>query len=186
MSTGEGVGTLSDLHGPDHPGTPTTIRNRRVLYLVITAALSTLVALAVLEAAGGPATFGIDTTTARAAGHGYELEVRHATVSRPGLATPFEVVVRRAGGFDQPVTVGVSQSYFGHWDELGFYPTPSAETADREWLLWTFDPPPGDVLRFRYDGRITPALQRGASGRVAVVEDGDPVVEVSIRTRILP
>lgn len=72
----------------------------------------------------------------RATGGGYQLEVRHAPTSRPAPATPFDITVRRPGGFDGPVTVAVTAEYLRMWDENGLVPAPSAETTDGEWVVW--------------------------------------------------
>ena len=72
------------------------------------------------------------------------------------------------------------------WDENGLDPDVAGATADDEWLIWEFDPPDGDTLAIDFDARIEPAAQRGESGRVAVLEDGEPVVEVSFETDLRP
>ena len=162
------------------------IAHRRRLYAVASVVLSAIAFLAVLDGTSAVDAFGVSSDEVAAAGGGYELEVVYGTTSRPGLATPFEIAVRRRGGFDGPVTVAVDHHYLKMWDENGFYPTPSSETTAGEWLLWEFDPPEGDTLRFTYDARIEPAVQRGRGGRVAVMEDGLPVVEVDFHTQVLP
>jgi hypothetical protein len=156
-------------------------------YTATTLVLTALVALAVVDGIGWVDAYGVDTTRVRALGGGYELEVRYATVSRPALATPFEIHVSRTGGFDGPVTIAVSSSYLAIWDTNGMVPTPSAETADREWAYWEFDPPPGDTLTFVYDARIEPSVQSGQDGAVAVVDDDDQqIVAVEFHTAVRP
>lgn len=164
------------------------LRKRRALYFVSTGLLSLIVALAVVEGAGVADVYGVDTAHVRAAGGGYHLDVRYATVSRPGLATPFEITVRRPGGFDGPVVVAVDSAYLSMWDENGFGPQPAAETTDGQLLIWEFDTPRhGETLVVSYDGRIEPAVQWGKAGRVAVLDaDGAPQATVAFRTRILP
>ena len=53
-------------------------------------------------------------------------------------------------------------------------------------MLWEFDPPEGDTLTVYFDARIEPQLQRGRTGEVAVVEDGEPVVAVQFETELRP
>lgn len=186
MPHGSALSTTEGLPGGDDPALDDNLRRRRALYTVTSFVLALLMLLAVIDALSLADTYGIDTAHARASGGGYDLDVRYSTVSRGALATPFEIHVRRPGGFDGPVTIAVSHEYMKLWDENGFYPTPSSETTMGPWLLWEFDRPEGDTLHFSYDGRIEPAAQRGRAGRVAVVEDATPVVEVSFRTRVLP
>ena len=131
--------------------------------------------------------YGVRTDTVRASGGGYELAVHHGRTSRPALATPFDVSVRRPGGFEEPVTVAVTATYFRLWDENGLFPEPADEVYEDGWLVWEFDPPEGEVLRITYDARIEPAAQSGRRGRVEVRDaSGAAVVGVSFETEVLP
>ena len=176
------ISTVADLT----PDTDRSLRQRRSLYAVTTLTLSVIMGLGIIDAVGWFDAYGVDTSTVRAAGGGYTLEVDYPSVSRPALASPFEITVTHAGGFDGPVTLAVSRNYLKMWDENGVVPAPSAETADGEWVEWEFDPPDGDVLTIYYDARIEPAVQRSRSGSVAVIDDGEPVVHVEFRTRVRP
>src|SRR3546814_15778488 len=71
------------------------------------------------------------------------------------------------------------------WDENGFYPTPSAETTNGDWLLWEFDTPKTETFRFFYDARIGPSIPRGSSGSVAMFDANVPVVTVDVETRVM-
>ena len=62
---------------------------------------------------------GVRGGSVTATGGGYELTVTYATVSRPGLATPWTVHVRRPGGFQGPVTIATTGQYFHLFDENG-------------------------------------------------------------------
>ena len=160
---------------------------RRALYAFTTSVLTLLVGLAAVDGAGVLDVYGVDTAVVAATGSGMELDVRYATVSRSGIATPFEITVRRAGGFDEAVRVAVDTDYLAMWDENGLDPDPAAATADDRRVVWEFDPPAGDTLVVSYDARIEPAAQRGNAGRVAVVDDASvELVAVTFRTRILP
>ena len=108
-------------------------------------------------------------------------------MSRPALATPFDIEVHQPGGFDGPVRIAVDQEYLRMWDENGLVPAPSAETVMGPWVVWEFDPPIGDTLLVSYDARIEPAAQQGRSGAVAVLDDDDAVVvQVDFTTRVWP
>lgn len=162
----------------EHPGVR---RRQAAVYGVFAVALVVFLGIAFTGA------YGVRATTVRATGGGYQLEVHHGRTSRPALATPFDITVRRADGFDGPVTVAVTAGYLRMWDENGLVPAPASEVSDGEWVVWEFDPPDGDELRIAYDARIEPAAQSGRKGRVEVRDEaGDPVVGVSFETEVLP
>lgn len=175
------------LHLGDEPDAG-TLRRRKFGYGLTAALLTALVGAAVVDAATPIGIYGVQSRRVSAtAADGQHLEVRYATVSRPAIATPFDIEVTSPGGFDGPVTVAVRSEYLAMWDENGLDPSPSEETADAESTLWTFEPPDGDVLRIAFDARIEPAAQNGEDGRVALLdESGAEVVAVDFRTRVLP
>jgi hypothetical protein len=152
----------------------------------MSAFLTAVMVVGLIDAFGWADTYGVDTDHVEASGGGYDLSVRYGTVSRPALATPFEITVTRSEGFDQPVTLAVDSSYLEMWDENGLVPAPSAETTRGEFVEWEFDPPAGTELSVFYDARIEPAAQSGRGGSVAVLEDGSPVVSVEFHTKVLP
>jgi hypothetical protein len=146
-----------------------------------------LALLVVFLACGALGLFGVRTGAAQASGGGFDVEVHYAEMSRPGLATPWSVQVRKAGGFDGPVTLAVTQSYLDLFDENGLDPDPAAATSDDERVIWEFDPPEsGDTLIISFDARIEPAAQAGRSGVVEVLVDGEPVVSVRFKTNLMP
>ena len=176
------MSTVDDLD----PGSDREIRRRRTRYTTTTAVLTVLMVLGVADVLGWIPAYGVSEDTVRAAGGGYELAVRYGRVSRPALATPFEITVTRAGGFGGPVTLAVDQRYLELWDENGLVPAPSAERSRGDWVVWEFDPPDGETLTVWYDARIEPAAQSGRDGAVAVLEDDEAVVAVTFATRVMP
>src|SRR5690554_6699454 len=72
-------------------------------YGLTTAVLSLLMVVVVLDGLSVVDAFGVDESAETATGGGYDLRVTAATVTRPALATPFEIGVHRADGFDAPV-----------------------------------------------------------------------------------
>jgi hypothetical protein len=182
------IGTFDPAVRVDQPEGRSVGRKRRVLYGVTTALLSLLLGAAIVDGLGAADIYGVDSATTTATAGGTTLEVRHGTVSRPGLATPFDITVRRAGGFDAPVRIAVDSAYLAMWDENGLDPQPTAETQDESVVMWEFDPPEsGETLVVSFDARIEPAVQRGASGHVALLDDdGSEVIRVRFSTRILP
>ena len=169
------------------PKGPSTLTKRRVGYAVTSVFLAGLMAIVALDAFEGNAFLGVDSTTERASADGLDLAVTYGVVSRPALATPFDIEVHRPGGFDGPVRIAVDQEYLRMWDENGLVPAPSAETVMGPWVVWEFDPPIGDTLLVSYDARIEPAAQNGRSGAVAVLDGSDdPIVQIDFTTRIWP
>ena len=177
-----GISTIDHLAAVPSEGRP----RRSWLHAATTAALVAIVAVACIDGLGWWDAFGVDTATVNASGGGYDLSVRYGTVSRPALATPFEITVTRPGGFDGPVTVVVDRAYLGMWDENGLVPAPAAETTRGEWVEWEFDPPAGDTLSIAYDARIEPGAQSGRDGAVGIVEDDEIVVAVEFHTAVRP
>jgi hypothetical protein len=169
------------------PEGPSTLLKRRTGYTVTTVFLAGVMLVAAIDAVEGNALLGVDSTTERATVDDLELAVTYGVVSRPALATPFDIDVRRDGGFDGPVRIAVDQEYLRMWDENGLVPAPSAETVMGPWVVWEFDPPIGDRLLVSYDARIEPGAQEGRSGAVAVLDESDsPVVQIAFTTRIWP
>lgn len=133
--------------------------------------------------------YGVRTRQVSAVGGGYELTVVYTSVTRPGLATPWSVEVRRAGGFgDELVSVAVTAAYFDVFDENGLDPDPAEATNDGERTIWRFLPPPGDTLTVTFDARLEPSVQLTvAEGRATVLDAaGGDAVAVSFRTWVLP
>ncbi len=177
--------TLGATH-PDRDEGARRYRNHRWTYAVFRVFLVVLVGSAVLDTASEVDVWGPATDTVRASGGGYELAVRYPTVSRPALATPFDIVVRREGGFSGPLDIAIDPNWFEMWDFQSLNPHPSEETADPTRLIWTFEPPDGEVLRIFFDGRIQPAEQSGRSGYVAVLDDGVAVAQVTFTSAVRP
>src|SRR5687768_4456584 len=120
------------------------------------------------------------------AGGGFELTVEYASVTRPGLATPWAVEVRRPGGFDDPVVIAVSSEYLDMFDENGLDPDPSKATAYPGFVEWEFDPPATDTLSVSFDARLEPARQWGRTGTVKVIDNERPVTQVEFHTWVMP
>ena len=148
-----------------------------------------VVGLVVFLALGALGLYGVRTTSATAAGGGYDVMVRYASISRPGLATPWSFEVRRPGGFPQGLVVAARSTYFDAFDENGFSPTPVEETDDGERTIWTFAPSAGDTMEVSFDARLEPDVQlTRVKGRVEVLAgpDGPAIVGVDFSTFAMP
>lgn len=172
----------------DTPEGRSALRKRRGAYLGFSVLLGALAVLLALDVADVADVYGVKSGTVSGRGGGYELEVRYGTVSRPGLATPFDITVSRAGGLPDPVVLAIDGDYLSMWDENAVHPLPTDETRTGEQLVWRFTPPEGsESLTISYDGSIEPGVHRGKTGRVAVLEDGRrEVLSVEFTTRVMP
>lgn len=157
-------------------------RNLRWLFfLVLTAFL----------VAGVLGLYGVRHGEATASGGGYELTVRHPTVTRPGLASVWSVEISTTDGapFDGPITIATTDAYFDLFDENGLDPDPTSAKSDGENLVWEFEPADGaSTIAIGFDARIEPGVQLATKRATTSVldEQGVPVVTVSYTTRVLP
>ena len=178
-----------DVHHPTggdvHSTEPPSLEGRTITRMAwLRRAGTALLVLFVLL--GAASVFGVRDGDVTATGGGYELTVHHAEVTRPGLDTPWSARVVRQGGFDGPVELRTTASYWELFDENGLSPDPSATRLDGKYFVMEFDEPVADELVVLWDARISPAVQGGVNAETAVLEDGEPAVAVSYRTRVMP
>ena len=148
-----------------------------------------VVALVTFLGLGLVGLYGVRVTEARTTGGGYELTVTYASVSRPGLATPWSAEIRRPGGFgDESISLAVDAAYFDAFDENGLDPDPAESVNDGERTIWRFDPPPGEVMTVSFDARLQPDVQlTRVKGRASVLDSsGAAVATVDFRTLVMP
>lgn len=145
-----------------------------------------LVAIGAVIVAGMLNLLGVRTGVARDSADGVSLEVTYAQVSRSGLATPWTLEVASADGFPGPVTVATSADYFDRFDFNQWYPEPSATTFRDGSLVLTFEPPEGDHLVVRFDGRASPTFGLGSEATTTLETEGLPRLSVSYRTVVMP
>jgi hypothetical protein len=180
----------------DYPTSTTNLRHpdrdprtawRRIGYAATTTLLTAMVVVAVVDNLTEVDVWGVSSDRVVATGGGYELEVKHPTVSRPALASPFDIIVRSDDGFEDTIDVAVSANFFEMWDFQNLYPSPSESTGEPDRVVMTFDTPDANEMRIFLDGRIQPAEQRGAEVWVAVLDDaGDEEVRVDFTMVVLP
>ena len=148
-----------------------------------------LTGLCVVLAAGLLGLLGVHTRDVTARGlDGYELTVHYADRSRPGLATPWSVEVRRAEGFDNSFRIATTASYFDSFDENGLDPEPASASVEGDFIVWEFEPPEGQVFTLSFDARIEPAVQSlwPPEAITRLVIEGETIAEVRYRTRVFP
>jgi hypothetical protein len=178
---------VGQLHHLDDDSSSSVIRRRRWLHRSTFGVLTAVLVLAVADGVSVVDVYGVDTREVRATGDGVTLVVEYAVVTRPALASPLRVRVESVEAFDGPITIAVSRPWIEIWDENGFYPTPSAETADGEWVEWQFDPPDGHVFELFYDARLEPARQESQDGTIELrAADGTALAAVDFTTSVRP
>jgi hypothetical protein len=147
------------------------------------------VALGILSAfvlCGAIGLFGIRTRTTTATGGGFALTLSYPFTDRSDQPIHWVLLVRHAGGFTGPIDVGITQSYLDLLDFNDIEPAPSDARTDGSFVVWTFSPPRGNVLRISIDAQISLNAHFGAGATVAVFEGGTPVVKLPYRTWVAP
>ena len=162
------------------------MRTRRFSYAAGTVLMAAIILVPMSDSANLGTTVGISTGRVTSTAEGYRLEVRYPAVTRPALATPFDIRIESADGFNWPIQVALSWDWLEMWDENSWYPTPSSAYGNDDKFVMEFDPPPGNALRVIYDARIQPAQQSGRSGYVALLDNDQEITRVSFRTRVMP
>lgn len=148
-----------------------------------------LIVVGVVFLAGLIGIFGVRTRTAQNSGNGLTLSVLHASVTRPGMATPFSVAIATDDGTPLPseITTRIASDYLGMFDENALEPEPASSYQNGQWTWWTFDVPSGhDELEVSFDVRLEPAVQSGRTGSATVEVGGDEKVTVEFATRVMP
>src|SRR6478735_2569055 len=97
--------------------------------------------LALFVIAGAVGLFGVRSSTSSAEANGLTLTVEHGAITRSGVSIPFRVGVEQAEPFDGPITIAASREVFDRFDFQNFYPNPSKETSDADWVVYEFDEP---------------------------------------------
>jgi hypothetical protein len=178
----------TDVVHPDSPAGRAVTRHARWASWVTFLLLFGVMASAVIDGVDLVDIWGVDEATVTAeSDSGATLSVRHPTVTRPAIASPFEIVVERPDGFDGDVEIAVDLAYLEVWDLNGVYPSPADERSDGRRIIWTFDAPDGDVLDISLDARIEPGVQaEKRAGAVSLLEAGEPEVTVRFDTKVRP
>lgn len=163
------------------------MRHRRFMSWVTALLLGGVIFSAVIDGLDLVDIWGVDDDTVSTVGaDGTRLEVRYPTVSRPALATPFEIVVSRPGGFDDQIELEIDNVFLQLWDLNGIFPSPADERSGGDTVIWTFDPPDGEVFTVFYEARIEPAAQLEKVEATVSLLDPSEVLRVRFETRVRP
>lgn len=145
-----------------------------------------LIGILVIGAALG--LLGVRTSTVEASGGGLTLMVLHASITRPGLATPFSVTVMADDGtLPEEITVRLATHYLEMFDQNAVEPEPDRSTVDEESVRWTYeDLSDRGEMTVLLDARLEPAVQWGRRTTVGLEVEGEEVVETHLMTWVLP
>ena len=148
-----------------------------------------MVVILALVVAGLLGLIGVRAGHATASEGGLSLTVDHAAITRPGLATPFALVVESTDGSPLPATLTtrVSSEYLSMFDENGLEPDPASSFRSETWTWWEFEVPEGSsVLEVFFDARLEPGVQWGRPATAAVEIEGRETVAVDFATWVFP
>lgn len=178
----------TDVVHPDTEVGTSRLRHRRWMSWLTFVLLFAVMGSAAVDGLDIVDSWGVDDATVHAeSGTGATLTVRYPTITRPALASPFEITVERAGGFDDDLEIAMDLDYVELWDLNGVYPSPADERSDGDRVIWTFDAPDGDVFKVTYDARIEPGAQlEERPGAVSFIEAGEPELTVRFATKVRP
>ena len=135
---------------------------------------------------GAVGLFGIRTRTESVSGGGYTMSLAYPSTDRSDQPIHWVLSVSHPGGFSGPIDIGITQSYLDLLDLNDIEPSPSTSHDNPPFVVWTFDPPTGDVLRVTLDANIQLNAHFGAGADVAVLEGGRPVLSMHYRTWVAP
>lgn len=143
--------------------------------------------LIAITAAAGFDALGPRTAETASSGGGYELSLQYPQIARAGEPAPLVLNIT-ADAFGDSVQLRLCGTYFDHLDFQAWYPSPSAETTEGDWIFYEFDPPPhGRTLRIALDARVAPGQLGGRDAcDVSVLDQGEPVVSVAWTTWRMP
>ncbi len=179
-----GVRATLDTLDPSDDSTLADVPRRSVRPPYLRRVAVTVLLLIVLAAATG--LLGVRTGTVSAQGDGYVLELEYARIARAGLDVPFDLTLTHEGGFDGDIVLAMTADYFDIFEHQGISPEPDSESSEGPMVYMTFPPPQGDEFRLDFDVYVQGSSQMGESGEAWLVVDGEPLLQLSFTTVLLP
>lgn len=144
-----------------------------------------IVAGVVIAALAGVA--GLTTDMKSATTDELRVSVFYARVTRPGIASPFQIKIETPHGERLPpeLQVDVPVDYLAIFDENGLDPEPDSVSSDGETETWIYHPDEA-VLSIDYDARLQPNIHSGTRATISVRSDTTDTISVQIRTKVFP
>ena len=143
-------------------------------------------AVTVLVLLGASGLLGVRSSTVTASADGYTLTVTYASVTRPGLATPFAIEVVAENGFEGGFELETSSRFLAAFDENGLDPEPVTTMADGTWTTWGFEQPTSTRFKLSFDARLEPAVQWRTPGETRLVVGDRVVAQVAYMMWVMP
>jgi hypothetical protein len=160
---------------------PARLHRGRVYRRIATAAIGVFLVLCLFG------WLGLQTRTMHRSEGSVTVDLTYSSITRRGLATPWEMQIHRKGGFDGDLTVSVSEQYLSILDLQEVRPQPDSETSDDHNVTWTFSQPSGDSFTLSLDAQADPGARVGRRRGVAVVTTGsDAPVRLPFSTWMVP
>ena len=107
--------------------------------------------------------------------------LRNGTAAQPYLRQRGDSQV-----LDDRIRRLVTFEYLNLFDVTNIQPSPSEETANRDVIVWSFDPPPGDVFSVTFDAATEVGAHVLPPATASVLVDGRPAAQVRFRTVVVP
>jgi hypothetical protein len=145
-----------------------------------------LALLVLLVLVGLLGTFDVRNRSVSQSAQGYEVTVHYPRTGRPGLPANWYIEVAHEGGLPQQVTLLVSGSYLDAFESTTVSPQASSESAQGDLVEWTFDAPDNGPLVVRINTRFSTGWQAPIHGRVELVEQNQPIINIGFTTWKLP
>jgi hypothetical protein len=140
-----------------------------------------------IAGAAGLDVFGPRTGDTTARGGGFTVGLEYPAIARSGEPAPLVLSIS-SEQFGDSVMVRFCASFFEHLDFQAWYPSPSGESSETDWIVYEFDPPPnGQTLRVALDARVAPGQLGGRDAcEVSVLDQGEPVATATWTTWRMP
>jgi hypothetical protein len=156
------------------------LKRQRAARRAMLAVLALFLVLGVFEV------FGSKTDAVSATGAGYTLTVAYPSVTRPGLPIRWEIQVENPNGFEGPIELRTTFDYLHLFDISNLEPEPSSSTGTMADVVYTFEPPAGEIFRVSMDGNAEAGLHEIPSATTSLFVDGSVEVSVTYSTRVVP
>ena len=136
------------------------------------------IALVAIVLAASLGFLGVRTANATAGDDRLRLDVTHATITRPGLATPLTIEVASVDGpLPSTLTLVVSSRYLAMFDQNAVTPQPDQTVVGETDTALTFEIPDATpTFRLDFDVRLQPSIRWGRSARISIV--GGPSLRI--------
>jgi hypothetical protein len=130
---------------------------------------------------------GVRSRNVTSSADGYHLRVTFASVTRPGLDTPFDLEVVSAKQLPEEVTFAVELNFLNLFDKNGgLDPDVDSSSADNRFVYWTFKTHHNHRLRVALDAITAMGQQWGRTSTVELLVNDKVVTTATFHMWIAP